>query len=346
MKIEDLDSNFKKEELEGQSGYTDIRNTAAAVEGVFPGTWQRLPDDVLEEIDRETLTQLAYHTSGAVIRFKTDAPLLRLKMEVREPDFMMSHMPLTGSAGMDVFADGAYRATLRPELGDLFVEGQFRLSGEETEIAVYLPLYNGIKNFFVGIPEGGEIKMPDGHKMGTIVFYGSSITQGGCASKTSNSYAALTCRWLDAGMYCLGFSGNAKGDIEIARYIAGLPMECLIYDYDWNAPDAEFLRNTHDRFLGEILSENPGLPVLVMSRPNPEYYPDENESEERRKIVQETVQKYQWEGHKVEFLDGKELFGSESRECCTVDGIHPNDLGFYRMAQQVTERLRRLLTAE
>lgn len=344
MKIEELDSNFKQLQTNTTLNYQNIRNTNAEIEGVLPGTWQRLPDTVLEEINRPALTELAHHTSGAVVRFQTDTYILGLHMELLDPNFMMSHMPLTGSAGMDVFVNGHYAATFRAELGEHAVKGELFLSGEDSEITIYLPLYNGVKDFYLGITENASIKKNSEHKIKEpILFYGSSITQGGCASKTSNAYPALVTRWLDAGMYCLGFSGNAKGDLPVARYIAELPATCLVYDYDYNAPDAAFLRETHEPFLKYILSHNPKLPVLVMSRPNPELKSEELQSGERRRIVQETVFKCKKMGYHVEFLDGATLFGEDSRECCTVDGTHPNDLGFYRMAKNVFEKIQAMI---
>ncbi len=83
------------------------------------------------------------------------------------------------------------------------------------------------------------------------------------------------------------------------------------------------MRETHEPFLEYILSHNPALPVLVMSRPNPEFKTEELQSRERRQIIWETVFKCRKRGYQVDFLDGAELFGEEARECCTVDGIHP-----------------------
>lgn len=344
MRIEELDSNFKQEQTNTKLNYLKVRDTDVEIEGLVPQTWQRLPDAVIEEVNRAALTELAHHTSGAVLRFQTDTSVLGLCMELLEPNFMMSHMPLTGSSGMDVFVNGSYVATFRAELGESMVRGEILLSGEKTNIAIYLPLYNGVKEFYLRISDNACIWKPLKHKIEEpIIFYGSSITQGGCASRTSNAYSALVTRWMDARMYCLGFSGNAKGDLAIARYIAELPATCLVYDYDYNALDAAFLRETHEPFLECILSRNPKLPVLVMSRPNPEFKSEEQQTKERREIVQETVLKFRKKGYQVKFLDGAELFGEESRECCTVDGIHPNDLGFYRIAKRVCEEIHKFI---
>jgi lysophospholipase L1-like esterase len=44
----------------------------------------------------------------------------------------------------------------------------------------------------------------------------------------------------------------------------------------------------------------------------------------------------------VHFLDGARLLGQDWEEC-TVDGTHPNDLGFMRMAERLTPALKALL---
>ena len=95
-----------------------------------------------------------------------------------------------------------------------------------------------------------------------MVFYGSSITEGGCATRPANAYTALLSRWLDADYINLGFSGSAKGEMEIANYIAGLDMSVFILDYDHNAPTIEHLAETHEPFFKMIRS------ILLMVRPS------------------------------------------------------------------------------
>lgn len=113
----------------------------------------------------------------------------------------------------------------------------------------------------IGKPTPYSIEKP-------IVFYGSSITQGGCASRPGNSYTHIICRWLDANMVNLGFSGNAKGEPEMAELISQIDMGALVMDYDHNAPDAEYLLNTHENFFKIIRSNHPYLPVIFVSKPD------------------------------------------------------------------------------
>ena len=81
-----------------------------------------------------------------------------------------------------------------------------------------------------------------------IVFYGSSITEGGCASRVTNAYPALLSKWLNADYINLGFSGSAKGEIPVAEFIAEQSMSAFVYDYDHNAPNPEHLAATHEAF--------------------------------------------------------------------------------------------------
>jgi hypothetical protein len=165
-----------------------------------------------------------------------------------------------------------------------------------------------------------------------IVFYGSSITQGGCASRPGNCYAHHVCRWLDAPMVNLGFSSNGLGQLEMAEYINSLDMSALVMDYDHNAPDFHHLEKTHERFFQAIRTAHPTLPVVFLSRPDFDFEAELNIR--RRAVIRATYENAFRQGDRnVWFLDGERLFGTTDRDTCTVDTIHPNDLGFLRMAK-------------
>ena len=178
-----------------------------------------------------------------------------------------------------------------------------------------------------------------------MLFYGSSITQGGCACRTSTCYTALVSRWLDVDHINLGFSGNALGEPFMARYIASLPLAALVLDYDHNAPDAAHLIQTHGPFFDIIRACQPQLPILMMSRPD--FVATDPEMQARRNAVRATFDRARAAGdQKVWFLDGETLLEGRDRACCTVDGCHPNDLGFMRMALKVEPFLREMLAQQ
>ncbi len=121
----------------------------------------------------------------------------------------------------------------------------------------------------LGFPEGITPEKPAPYRMEKpVLFYGSSITQGGCASRPGNCCSAMVSRLLDCMIWNLGFSGNAKGEAELAEYIANVPLGAMVYDYDHNAPSADHLERTHLPFLRTILEKQPELPVVIVSRPD------------------------------------------------------------------------------
>jgi lysophospholipase L1-like esterase len=141
--------------------------------------------------------------------------------------------------------------------------------------------------------------------------------------------------------YNFGFSGNAKGDMNMAEYISGIDMSIFVYDYDHNAPSPEHLESTHEPFFKLIREKNPDLPVIMMTRPAITY----TESDKRRReIVLATYQNALKAGDEnVYFIDGEVFYGEHDRELCTVDKVHPNDLGFYRMAQVIEPVIKSIL---
>jgi lysophospholipase L1-like esterase len=174
-----------------------------------------------------------------------------------------------------------------------------------------------------------------------IVFYGSSITQGGCASTPGGDYAGRVSRKFDADYINLGFSGSAKGEEAIMKYIASLDMSVFVYDYDYNAPDAEHLRKTHYAGYRTVREAQPELPIIMMSSPN--YDNIGHNMAERRDVIAASYERALAEGDtNVYFVDGKEHFATFNADECTVDGIHPNDLGFHRMAEALGSVIKQI----
>lgn len=312
----------------------------------------RLPVPLLKECN-EGVQQLAYHLSGACIRFATDAARLGIAWQLRETG-NMPHFAASGQSGMELFeeSDAGSRTvhSVLPQMdgghGCLKQQSSLvSLPGGLRHYALCLPLYNGVEQLRIGLEPGAQL-LP-GHRpriAEPIVFYGSSITQGGCASKAGSSYCSILCRRLDAAQHNLGFSGSALGEPALARYIAGLRMSALVMDYDHNAPTVEHLQQTHAPFFGIIRKAQPGLPILMLSRPDPEVHPAD--SAKRLAVIRGTYECAVQAGDRhVYLVDGESLFGLQERDLCTVDGTHPTDIGFLRMADALEPVLRRALQA-
>ena len=308
------------------------------------GKLERLPEDVRRVVP--SLEGLGRRCPGARLCFRTNSPKITLKMT-----FETLHWDI----GMSIYAcqsanvmigkrqNARFAGLLHPaDYDTMECTGDFFKSNEMEDVTIWLPRNEVIADFTISIEDGALLEAPTPYKQHLpVLYYGSSITEGGCCSRVTNAYNALICQHLDVDYYNFGFSGGAKGELEIADYINTIPMSVFVYDYDHNAPTVEHLANTHEAFFKRIREKNPNVPVIMLSKPDFDYDPEANE---RRKVIYQTFINARYSGDKnVFYIDGKSLFGSHDRHACTSDGCHPNDLGFYRMAEEIEPYIKEFL---
>ena len=312
------------------------------------GPFRRMPENVAKRVS-EGVAQLALNTAGGRVRFRTDSPYVAIHAEMNSV-CRMDHMAFTGIFGFDLYGrkggEEVYLGTFRPPV-DLQTGYESKIAlpdGGEWDVTIYFPLYNNVDRLWIGLKEGCALAAPCEYEFSRpVVFYGSSITQGGCASRPGNSFAAIASRMLDCDHVNLGFSGSAKGEAIMAEYIAGLPMCAFVLDYDHNAPSVEHLRATHEPFFQTVRAANPDLPILLVSKPDVNWR-NQADALERRTVILDTYQHALAAGDRhVAFLDGFMLFDGPMRDSCTVDGCHPNDLGMMRMGAKMAGALSALL---
>lgn len=345
MDISKVDKNFKVEtkiEREGLTFY-DIDEAPFKIYGVYRDGdhYVRLPADVAKSVS-EGVFALHTHTAGGRVRFVTDSPYVAVSVKLNHA-YKMPHFAFTGSVGCDMYSGTRYIGTIVPPTNVTNeYEGVIDVPfNESQEYTVNMPLYSGFDKMYIGIKEGCVLKAaPDYKTKKPIVYYGSSITQGGCASRPGNAYQSIISRELDADFINLGFSGSAFAENEMAEYISGLDMSVFVYDYDHNAPDLEHYKNTHERMFKIIRDKNPDLPILMMTRP--EYYLDEYE-QARLQVMLNTYNNAIAAGDKNVFcIKGPDLIESV-RESALVDNCHPNDCGFVSMAYVIGNKLKEIL---
>lgn len=335
------DSTLKHEDIQ----WFDARNAPFSIHGLAvlqEDGWKRMPQAIANAVN-PGVASLNSHTAGGRIRFCTDSPYVAVRVHIPLP-FCMYHMPLTGLAGTDILLNGEPYVTFAPQNGlQEWFEGECANPFGLVDVQLNLPLYNGVRHYLVGVAKGSQILPAKPYTIAEpIVFYGSSITQGGCASRPANAYQGFLCRWLDADYVNLGFSGNARGETVMADYIAGLPMGAFVMDYDHNAPHVEHLLATHKPFFEAIRCARPELPILLVTRPDWALKPQD--AMQCRDVVYHTYEAALATGDtKVWFLDGNTLWGTSDRGACSMDGCHPNDLGFYRMAEAMLPYLKLML---
>ena len=344
--IASVDKNFK---IETKIQKADLRFYNALSEpfkvyGVYyeDGKFRRMPESVAKKVS-PGVHYLHANTAGGRVRFRTNSPYVAISAKM-EKITRMDHFPLCGSAGFDIYVDNVYVKTFRPPYD--MVDGYESLAelgaAEEREITINLPLYSDVCELYIGLASDAEIYAPTPYRVEKpVVFYGSSVTQGGCASRPGTCYQAFLSRWLDCDHINLGFSGNAKGEEEMADYIATLDMSAFVSDYDYNTPNAEHLAATHERLFEKVRRAHPDMPIIIVTRPKPYY--SEGEDLDCFAVAKRTHENAIAKGDKnVRFIDGRtlmEIAGTEG----TVDTVHPTDFGFYSMAKRILEELRELI---
>ncbi len=356
-RIEDVDRNFAETSIDGcDLVFCNVKNEPFKIYGICnrdeDAPFRRIP--VIDGVNGGA-NWLGDNTAGVKVRFSTDSPYIAIYAEIGDACHM-AHMTLTGSCGFDLYRQvGNKEEFVRPFIpatGICHGQGQYhsiiKLSTKKTaltEYTIYFPLYNRVKRLDIGlapdsrISEGAEFSLDK-----PIVYYGSSITQGGCASRPGNAYPALITHKTNIDHTNLGFSGACVAEPEMADYIVSLPMCAFVYDYDYNASSTDYLKSTHEPFFKRIREANPSLPVFILSAP---YNAKEGDDRTRRDIIKATYENAVANGDKnVYFIDGGRIFEGEFSDACTVDTIHPNDLGFSRIASKLLPVLKKALKIE
>lgn len=203
-------------------------------------------------------------------------------------------------------------------------------NGTVIDFQLNLPLYGGIEKLEIGVVRTSILEPPVPHKITKpILFHGSSITQGGCASRPGNAYTSMLCRKLDAEQINLGFSGSGMAEPALAEAVAKLDLALLVLDAGHTKHNLDFYKT--------VRTAHPELPIVIISK-----------SYDAKEKVSRATYDYAIgrRDKKIIFFDGMKFF--DESECpyadaCTVDGIHPNDLGFYRMYQALLPVLENAL---
>ena len=293
------------------------------------------------------LQGLAWHTSGGKIRFRTNAATITL-------DFWLNNyssapnLSLTATAGIDIHCgsgeDLKWVWTVVPgEGGKLTQTLNLHDPGVMKDIIITLPIFAGVRSFKIGLPEDAKLGNPTPRTVDKpIVFYGSSITHGACASTPSKAYVNLLATKLDADIINLGFNGSAHGEDYIAEYIADIDMSAFVMDYDHNSDLAELSKN-HYNFYKIVRDANPNVPIIMVSKSD-RWISDTDIDAQRCKVIKESYDRAVSEGDKnVYFVNGINSYGTHQRDWFMADGCQPNDLGMYFMAANIYPTLKAAL---
>ena len=315
--------------------------------------YERLPAH-FEGISREPVWELGRNSAGLYVRFRSNSPEIWLKWE---PLFnmTMSHMADTGTKGLDLYAltDEGWRYVrcIRMPEGESSYEVCIPCDAVEREYMLYLSLYDGVKSLSIGIKEGYQIAQPLRHTPRTekpVIMYGSSLLQGGCCSRPGMAYTNILARRLDREVINLGFSGNAKIDLEIAEYMASHPDPgVFVLEYVPNA-SADLIDEKAEQFFWILRKAHPNVPIIFTQTPNyPRCYFNTRQRqvvEKRNEAQRRVYEKVRKAGEKnVYYIYSDGALGEDGE--ATVDGTHFTDLGMMRYVDHILPTIKKALKA-
>jgi hypothetical protein len=311
--------------------------------------FDRLPAKAEGKV-RPPVWNLAQDSAGFRVRFVTNARWIRVRWTLRKQQLALLHMPASGVSGLDLYArdGGAWKWVAcafpeRPEASDrILARG---LDGARREYLLYLPLYNGMETLEIGVAKDSTLEPAARDVRKPIVFYGTSILQGGCASRPGMAYPSILGRRLDWPVINLGFSGNAKTEPELAELLAELDPAVYVLDSLPNLSAQEAAERL-EPFYRTIRKARPLTPILLVEHISytdaPFVAARRRKYEDANAVAQALYKKAVAEGDgRLYYLPGHALLGVDGEGA--VDGTHPTDLGFLRMADVMEGPLRRIL---
>ncbi len=329
-----------------------VNGDSLSVEGrafdVRAAPWDRLPARA-ESIVRPPVWGNSRHSAGIAIRFVSDSPTIAVRWRLTSDRLAMPHMPATGVSGVDLYVrldrpDGPtwrWVANGRPT----GVENERTLVSAlppvSREWLLYLPLYNGTASIEIGVAADATIE-PAKERGRPIVFYGTSITHGACASRPGMTHVAILGRRMDVPVVNLGFSGSGTLDPEMADLMAEIDASVYVLDCLPNLDGSKVAARAAP-FVRRLRSLRPKVPIVLVEDRT---YADAifNPAKDRRNQANRAALRAAHaalvdEGFDhIFYLEGDELLGSDGEG--TVDSSHPNDLGFVRQADAFEPVLR------
>ncbi len=315
--------------------------------------YDRLPADA-EGVVRGEVWGLSHDSAGLSVSFITDSPVIAARWSLNSSGLSMHHMPSTGDSGVDLYAKdaaGQYRwvGAGRPKQQDDSEWTLIKKAPEGThEYRLYLPLYNGIKQLQIGVAKDSRLAEPVPYDAGhekPILFWGTSILQGGCASRPGMAYPSIIGRRMNRPTINLGFSGNGQMDPEIVDMIAKLDVAAYVIDCGPNmSPDMITQRTIP--LVTKLREAHPDTPIVIVENvpyQNAWFVQSMRESYQSSNArLKEAYKQLRKDGvRELYYVPCDDLYGHDSE--ATVDGVHATDLGFLRLADGVEPTLRKAL---
>lgn len=310
--------------------------------------FDRLPASA-EKTVTPAVWSLSRDSTGMMVRFKTDATAIYVHYKLVKAALGMPHMPATGVSGVDLYArdaDGKWKWVMvtKPASQEIKTQIIAGLAPGYREYAAYLPLYNGVESLEIGVEKGAKFE-EQAPREKPIVFYGTSITHGACASRPGMVHSAILGRRFDMPVVNLGFSGNGRMDKAVGDFLIQLDAAAFVIDCLPNMQPQDVTAKCVP-LVKQLRAAKPNTPIILVedrvfsnawiTPAKAKFHADNHAA---LKAAYESLLKDGVKG--LSYIEGDHLYGDDSEG--STDASHANDLGFMRQADVFEPVLRKAL---
>ena len=313
--------------------------------------FDRLPKKAQQTV-RPAVWNLSRHSAGMSVAFATNAPAIDVRYGLFLKRLAMPHMPATGVSGVDLYAHDSqgrerWLAVSRPTRQKVNVRlaRGIDTASETRQYRLYLPLYNGVESLEIGLPRDATFAPIAPRKEKPIVFYGTSIMHGACASRPGMSITGILGRRLNRPIINLGFSGNGRMEEAVGALLAELNASAFVIDCLPNMLGAEVKKRAVP-LVRQLRRARPEVPIVLVedrTYTNAAFLASSRKRHAvSRKALRMAYQQLQDAGiEKLHYLAGDKILGDDGD--AATDGSHPSDLGMVRYANAYEPVLRQAL---
>lgn len=351
--IEHLDPNFAVRKPGSDLRWYDARRLGIEGRG-FTKTkafYDRLPA-AAEKVVSESVWGLQQHSAGMYVRFVTDAPAIGVRWTLRFESLAMSHMPATGVSGVDLYMseNGVFRWVgigIPKQFPENTAELRAAVDGKRRLFMLYLPLYNGVESVHLGVPQDRTLMVAPDDPNPPICFYGTSIVQGGCAARPGMNYPAILQRRLNWPVLNFGFSGSGHAEPEMAELLSELDPSVYVLDPLPNL-SPKLVAERIEPFTRILRRVRPNTPIVIIENITPtntwrRHRGDPERADIKKNQILKMVCRRLCDGgtKQLHYIASDALLGDDFES--TVDGVHPTDVGFMRIADALEPVLQSLV---
>ncbi len=333
---------------EKKFNYTPAQDLLLVGKAADGGPYFHRVDTVRYNDMPEGVKRLFTQSAGLAVYFVTNSTEIKAKWEVSRKGQGGNMTPIM-QKGLDLYIkrDRAWQyagtGSPRGNGGDMTLVAN--MEEGEKECLVYLPLYDEMKNLEIGIEEGATIKKGKQPFRGKIVVYGSSITQGASASRPGMAYPSILSRKSGFQFINMGLSGNGKMEASVGRMLADIEnVDAFILDCIPN-PSPEQITERTAEFIGILRAKHPETPIVMIQsivRESGNFNMKERIKVERQNAaIAEQMKPLMEKDKNLYFIKEDNFLGIDNEG--TIDGTHPNDLGFARMLEKIEPQLTEIL---